>query len=94
MIKRGILFLLLLGALLATQCRTSTDITVTAETFYETELFRDVQLARMFEDSKTFVDLARDRTCRKGNGSGLTFRTLSMSIFRIRGALHPVSRRT
>ncbi len=65
MIKRGIVFLLLLGALLATQCRTSTDITVTAETFYETELFRDVQLARMFEDSKTFVDLARDRSFRE-----------------------------
>jgi alpha,alpha-trehalase len=58
--KRGIFFLLLLGALLATQCRTSPEITVTAETFYETELFKDVQLAHLFEDSKTFVDLTRD----------------------------------
>lgn len=65
MIKRGILFLLLLGALLASQCRTSPDIAVTAETFYDTELFRNVQLARMFEDSKTFVDLTRDRPYRE-----------------------------
>jgi alpha,alpha-trehalase len=62
--KRGTLFLLLLSTLLAFQCRTSPDISVTAETFYDTELFRDVQLARMFEDSKTFVDLTRDRSFR------------------------------
>ncbi len=63
--KRGILFLLLVSSLLAMQCRTSPDIQVTAETFYETELFRDVQLARLFEDSKTFVDLVRDRPFRE-----------------------------
>ncbi|MEM1336351.1 MAG: trehalase family glycosidase [Bacteroidota bacterium] len=30
---------------------------VTATTLYETELFKDVQLAGLYEDSKTFVDL-------------------------------------
>lgn len=53
--------LLVLSALLGTQCRTSPDVTVSAENFYETALFRDVQLAHLFEDSKTFVDLNRDR---------------------------------
>lgn len=63
--KRSIFFLLFLSALLVTQCRTSPEVAVTAETFYQTELFRDVQLARLFEDSKTFVDLTRDRPFRE-----------------------------
>jgi len=63
--KRGIIFLLFLSALLASQCRTSPEIAVTADTFYQTELFRDVQLAHLFEDSKTFVDLTRDRSFRE-----------------------------
>ncbi len=35
---------------------------VQATSFYNTELFKDVQLSGIFEDSKTFVDLARDRS--------------------------------
>ena len=50
-----------LTALLFWQCRTETATAISADTFYETELFREAQLAGLFEDSKTFVDLWRDR---------------------------------
>jgi alpha,alpha-trehalase len=55
-----ILFWSTLLSLVLVQCRTSPEVTDSAETFYETELFKDVQLAHLFEDSKTFVDLERD----------------------------------
>lgn len=57
---RVVILLLLLTSLSFYQCRTTPEITDSADTFYETELFKDVQLARLFEDSKTFVDLERD----------------------------------
>ena len=63
--KRGVILLLLLSTLLAVQCRQSPEIRVTADTFYETTLFKDVQLAHLFEDSKTFVDLVRDQPFRE-----------------------------
>ncbi|MBC2838494.1 trehalase family glycosidase [Robiginitalea sp. SC105] len=46
--------------LILASCRSEPAPEVTATTFYETELFRQVQLAGVFEDSKTFVDLLRD----------------------------------
>ncbi|MGB5402747.1 alpha,alpha-trehalase TreF [Robiginitalea sp.] len=55
---------LFLTAALFIQCRRSVEITDSADTFYETELFKDVQLAHLFEDSKTFVDLERDEDFR------------------------------
>jgi alpha,alpha-trehalase len=53
--------LLMLTALFVSQCRTTPEIVVSADSFYDTELFKEVQLAHLFEDSKTFVDLERDR---------------------------------
>ncbi len=58
--RTRIILLCSLISLALVQCRTSPDLTDSAETFYETELFKDVQLAHLFEDSKTFVDLERD----------------------------------
>ena len=37
-------------------CEEQVEPTKTAKNFYETELFKDVQLSEMFPDSKTFVD--------------------------------------
>ena len=42
-------------------CRQEPE-TIRATSFYDTELFKDVQLSGIFEDSKTFVDLARDQS--------------------------------
>ena len=50
-----------LAALVFWQCRTEALPEVSVNTFYETELFREAQLAGLFEDSKTFVDLQRDQ---------------------------------
>lgn len=57
---RAVIVLLFLTSLAFFQCRTPPEITDSADTFYESELFKDVQLAHLFEDSKTFVDLERD----------------------------------
>jgi alpha,alpha-trehalase len=51
---------LVLGGLLLTQCREAQQTEIAAESFYQTELFKDVQMRGIFEDSKTFVDLRRD----------------------------------
>ena len=60
--KRNILLSLTLpAALLLLQCRTEPARPADAATFYDTELFRDVQLSGMFADSKSFVDMERDR---------------------------------
>ena len=53
---------LVLGGLLLTQCREAQQTEIAAESFYQTELFKDVQMEGIFEDSKTFVDLRRDRS--------------------------------
>lgn len=63
--RKGAILLVLLGVLLGSQCRTTPEVSVTANSFYETQLFRDVQLAHLFEDSKTFVDMERDRPFRE-----------------------------
>ncbi len=55
------LLIISFAGLLFWQCRTATETEVAVESFYETELFREAQLAGLFEDSKTFVDLLRDR---------------------------------
>lgn len=57
---RVVILWLFLTSLALVQCGTRPEITDTADTFYETQLFKDVQLAHLFEDSKTFVDLERD----------------------------------
>ena len=59
--QKGAILFIALTALFFSQCRTTPEVAVSAKSFYETELFRDVQLAHLFEDSKTFVDLERDR---------------------------------
>lgn len=60
--KKWMLALTFSAGLLLTQCKTEpAPAPVAAQTFYETELFRDVQLSRIFADSKTFVDMERDR---------------------------------
>lgn len=60
--KKLVLALALSAGLLLTQCKNEpAPEAITAGTFYETELFRDVQLSHMFADSKTFVDMERDR---------------------------------
>jgi alpha,alpha-trehalase len=57
--KRHLLYLLL-SILLLSACREETNsIEVTG--FYDTDLFRDVQMQAIFTDSKTFVDLVPDR---------------------------------
>ena len=61
MTKRIWLALAVAGSFLFLQCRTEPAPSAVAETFYETELFRNVQLSGMFADSKTFVDMERDR---------------------------------
>ncbi len=48
-------FLLLTLLFIAIGCKTEQP--VKAKTLYETQLFKDVQLAAIYEDSKTFVDL-------------------------------------
>jgi len=48
-------------AFLCFQCRTEPAPEAAPATFYDTELFREVQLSGMFADSKTFVDMERDR---------------------------------
>ncbi|MBT8237795.1 MAG: trehalase [Croceitalea sp.] len=54
MIRRiSFLFILFIGFV---ACRQNTDVTK-ATTFYDTQLFKDVQLAAIYKDSKTFVDL-------------------------------------
>jgi alpha,alpha-trehalase len=58
--RKGILFMLLFGALLISQCGKTPEVAVTADSFYETELFKAVQMEGLFPDSKTFVDLDRD----------------------------------
>ncbi len=57
--KRVLVLVLL--ALVFWQCRRQEAPATEAATFYETELFRDIQMERFFPDSKTFVDLLRDR---------------------------------
>ena len=57
---KGVYLFLFLTAAVFVQCRTSVEIEDPATGFYETELFKDVQLAHLYEDSKTFVDLERD----------------------------------
>jgi len=57
---KGVYLSLLVTAVIFLQCRKSVEVTDSADTFYETQLFKDVQLAHLFEDSKTFVDLERD----------------------------------
>lgn len=59
--KKTGLTLLVATALLFFQCRTEPAPQTVAGTFYDTELFREVQLSGMFADSKTFVDMERDR---------------------------------
>ena len=61
---KGVYFSLLVTAVIFLQCRKSVEITDSADTFYQTQLFKDVQLAHLFEDSKTFVDLERDEDFR------------------------------
>ena len=58
--KKIALALVCPAVVLFMQCKTEPAPEAVAGTFYETELFRDVQLARMFPDSKTFVDMERD----------------------------------
>ncbi|WP_343486299.1 alpha,alpha-trehalase TreF [Allomuricauda sp. d1] len=50
------LFFLILLILLSFGCKDTNEITK-VESLYETELFKDVQMTAVFEDSKTFVDL-------------------------------------
>ena len=47
-----LIFLMLFGA-----CKKETPDVISATTFYETQLFKDVQLAALYPDSKSFVDL-------------------------------------
>ena len=55
------LFYFLLSFLLLSACREEAKpISITG--FYDTELFRDVQMQAVFPDSKTFVDLVPDRS--------------------------------
>ncbi len=61
---KGVYLSLLVTAVIFLQCRKSVEITDSADTFYQTQLFKDVQLAHLFEDSKTFVDLERDEDFR------------------------------
>ncbi|WP_088340248.1 alpha,alpha-trehalase TreF [Robiginitalea sediminis] len=56
-----VLSVLALIALLLTQCRTTPEAPATPVSFYETEVFKAIQLEQYFADSKTFVDLLRDR---------------------------------
>ncbi|MDG1571232.1 alpha,alpha-trehalase TreF [Robiginitalea sp. M366] len=49
-------------ALLTFQCRQAPEAQPQVTSFYETEVFRAIQMARFFEDSKTVVDLLRDRS--------------------------------
>lgn len=60
--KKATFSLLALSVLFLTHCRNQPEVRVTSETFYETELFKAVQMNRLFEDSKTFVDLERDQS--------------------------------
>ena len=53
MTLRNYLFLIVLS--IAIGCKK--EQATTATSFYETQLFKDVQLAAIYEDSKTFVDL-------------------------------------
>ena len=53
MILRNYLFLIVLS--IALGCKKEQPVTAT--TLYETQLFKDVQLAGIYKDSKTFVDL-------------------------------------
>ncbi len=54
------LFYFLLSFLLLSACREEVK-TISVTGFYDTELFRDVQMQAIFPDSKTFVDLVPDR---------------------------------
>lgn len=58
--RKGMLLMLLFGTLLVSQCGQTPEVAVTADSFYETELFKAVQMEGLFPDSKTFVDLDRD----------------------------------
>ncbi|MEY8019211.1 trehalase family glycosidase [Muriicola sp. SD30] len=53
--------LILISFLLLAGCREQPK-TITGTDFYQTELFRDVQLAAIYKDSKTFVDMVPDRS--------------------------------
>lgn len=54
------MLLLAVLALLSWQCRKEAPTSVRATSFYETELFRAIQMQRYYPDSKTFVDMERD----------------------------------
>lgn len=62
---KKVVFLALAGSvLLGVQCRKPTEKPEVAEgiSMYETEMFRAIQMAQFFADSKTMVDLDRDRS--------------------------------
>jgi alpha,alpha-trehalase len=54
-------YFLLLSVILLSGCREEAK-EFTSSDFYDTELFKDVQLQAVFKDSKTFVDLVPDRS--------------------------------